>query len=185
MSNTDILRTATETLKVHHEDPAAPPPTPSSQAQHAVAEDSVTPPLPRIATQPACGDCSANLPRPAPICDECGERDYSECPDCGQGKEGFAKCHYNSRHTATETYYMCHGCATNCERCQVPVCLDCGRVCAQCEEFVCFGCSGLDEPSRLGDMCPPCSEKNAKRQKTEGAGGDEETAVPEASQMVE
>lgn len=177
-----VLRIAADgTLQEGPEDPPAPPSTPATGSQLVTATEDEpsppTPPLPRGKTshlltfEPIrhCGGCDTLLAGLPCKCLECGIKLVFWCVDCiDTSKPTLVRCHYASRHT-NDDGYLCVGCALVCDRCEVDVCADCGRTCSICEDFVCWGCAEVDDPARLGDVCPKCEAAKGKKQRTEQA----------------
>ena len=168
----------------HDDSPAAPPSTPAGSSQPLAVvdltsnretelEEAVTPPLPRSTTDLKCGRCSAQLPGLPPTCLECGTKIYHQCLYCAEPDPTPVRCHYASRHPFNKGSYLCVGCAMICDKCEVDICADCGRTCSVCEDHICWGCSGVEEASRIGDVCPKCEAKQGKRPKTDGEGAGE------------
>jgi hypothetical protein len=99
------------------------------------------------------------------------------CVDCvDTSKPTLVRCHYASRHVDNDGY-LCVGCALVCDRCEVDVCADCGRTCSECEDFVCWGCAEVDDPARLGDVCPKCEAAKGKKAKTDEVATAEATPI--------
>jgi len=135
-------------------------------------EEAVTPPLPRTPTERTCGRCSAVLPGLPPTCLECGTKIYHQCLYCAKPDHEPIRCHYASRHPFNKGTSLCIGCAMVCDKCEVDICADCGRTCSECEDHLCWGCWEVDEPSRVGDVCPKCQAKQGKKPKTDDQGAE-------------
>lgn len=167
------------------QDPPAPPSTPATSqtptATVVVTEDEPsppTPPLPRgktshlLAFEPVrrCGGCDTMMAGLPCKCLECGGKLVFRCVGCtDKSHPSVVRCHYASRHVKDDGY-LCVGCAMVCDRCEVDLCADCGRTCSMCEDFVCWGCAEVDDPARLGDMCPKCEAAKGKKHKSDDDG---------------